>query len=149
MAKQETNKIERLISKLKNHPVITVFTLAGIVIIWLGTVAGGVNKVVDVWERIFGSAAPSSLITVNLPSNLTFKQAVQLLVEDARAGAKFDHKCPSKLMGAVVKSGEMRGRTVTDLLEQLRYRVLTGQGVANYRINVLMEGGVYEISCGE
>lgn len=149
-AKKDVTQVDRWIKRLKNNKRIAILILLALVIIGIGAVAGGLENIADLVKLIRGNSVESKdSISVTVPKGQTFKQAVELLAGDAKAVARFETSCGDDLLAAVVKDGPMRGRTVVDLIKMLKYRLPSPLQGRHFTVTVLMEGGLYEISCKE
>jgi hypothetical protein len=120
----------------------------GALVAGAGAVAGGASQLMNFWQRVVGSSTSAGdSYTVKLPAGLSFRQAVSMLAADADAAARFDPNCGSPLLDAPVVPGTIKAATTLDLMEQLRYRLPRPMQNTKYKIQVLLNGGVYEVTC--
>lgn len=146
--KKKTTRVDRATDFFKNNRLSAYLIVLGIIVVAAGLVAGGLGNVLDLFNRFrHDSGDAKTSVTVTLPADLTFRQAIELLAEDAKGVALFDPSCSKELVGAVVKVGTIRARTVVDLMEGLRYRLPPAAQQQQYKVKALTERGIYEISC--
>ena len=89
---------------------------------------------------------PPDSVAISLPSDMTFRQAAEMIVENDNQTAVFSD-CDQTALGAKLRGGTISGRTHGMLLEGLKYRLINSTDSLSYRVEHLKDRGIYEIRC--
>ncbi len=99
-------RTDRFIKNIKNHPVISFLIIGGIVIVALGAVAGGMDNIVSLWNKLVHKHPESSVPLQDImdTSIVSATATVEVTITSDRSGVK-NHIMPGTYV-AFAKDGQ-------------------------------------------
>jgi hypothetical protein len=142
--KKET-RVDGLMRSLKNHPVIAVLVVAAIAIIGVGSVTDAISKI-----RVFFSPSSESpgdtSLAITLPDNVALRDAIDLVLQQRQASARFDPSCSETMLGRRLRGGSVSGKGVEAVIVSFTDRLV--DRLPAFQLHVqLLERGRYDIGC--
>jgi amino acid transporter len=113
--------------------VLTLFVIVAVV----GVAANAVMT--------YLSYAPES-ITMGFPSDISFRQAVIMIVKDDSHAARFD-LCDETLLNTKLEACTLGASNQSNLIELLQYRLINPPEKHTYHVKFLKDKGIYEVHC--
>jgi hypothetical protein len=85
-------------------------------------------------------------ITIGVPANTSFGQAVKMVAKNDNHVAIFD-LCDDALLDTKLEPGPLSASNHTNLLQLLQYRLVDPPAEHTYHVAFLKDKGIYEIHC--
>ena len=86
-------------------------------------------------------------ITATIPAGITFKAAVNTLVEADNSTADFKAGCSNALLQTKVRGGTLRATDTSELIKQLGHRLISPTHILRLHVKKDEKAGIYEIAC--